>query len=306
MFNLLNKLKNDAHRTVRDHIIDALKEAGGGMTEDHIIESVVDAVRQGRIHSGHSEFGRLVRTNISRMHEHGLVTLVRYGDNLRFVRLPTQENLDYPSLHLPGENDETELSQSLYTISAPGYTTLDWRCLDRNDIVKYLERYVVKHNGLLPYVGMHTCVAPNRHVMVLDCDATDRMIASCHWLKYIEINYCVVESSPDRYWVITDHITTMDKLIARISSIPGVDHNFVNFIVRNKITNIRAHPKEEQIPTFPDKVNLKRKESIGWLNQLKEWYESPDLERILHLVDVTTSLRDGKIIGKAADPSFVL
>ena len=65
------------------------------------------------------------------------------------------------------------------------------------------------------------------YVMVLDCDGTDEMLAACHMLAFDNLNYALVQSSPSHYWIITDYVDTLERVIAKMQTIPGVDQNLL-------------------------------------------------------------------------------
>jgi len=61
----------------------------------------------------------------------------------------------------------------------------------------------------------------SKHLMVLDCDSFDDMVMATDYLFGREISHVVVESSPGKYWVLTDMVGKFKDLYNCIRVIPG-------------------------------------------------------------------------------------
>jgi hypothetical protein len=115
-----------------------------------------------------------------------------------------------------------------------------------------------------------------RWILVLDCDSFSDKEKAVEELRLLSIKYKVFLSSPNKYWIVTNHIGSLRSCINFMQCIPGVDREFVACCEKFERVIIRAFPKAGYRPnlvtnydTFDGKANL-------WVNLFKSyWGGSP-------------------------------
>lgn len=158
-----------------------------------------------------------------------------------------------------------------------------------------------------PFYGVITSeVGNDQHVLTLDVDSTDEMLAACNVIKtYYKLNYVAVMSSPERYWIIVDKVGTIAELVPIMRKIPGVDFKYIDFVEIRKRLVLRAVPKEV-MPIFPDEdVKFKNRLAQNWFRAFKDHW-GDDVAHYLRLKDLQTAIVTKTMAVKIADPNFMI
>lgn len=156
------------------------------------------------------------------------------------------------------------------------------------------------------YGAISSCIDISNHVMTLDCDSTDEMLAVCHVLKsYYGLNYAVVISSPNHYWVIADKCDSTSELLKMMEIIPGIDSRYVDCIRNRREIVLRGMPKDS-MPTFPDSVEFKDERVATWYKAFKDTWNSEEMKHILRLKQLVKAIKEKKVAELAASPSFAI
>jgi len=183
-------------------------------------------------------------------------------------------------------------------------------------VAGYVE-HLVRRAREMPYIFISTMISrnwlwwTNKHILVLDCDGVGDMAAACHWLKTVEnIRYEVIESTPGKFWVVTDHIANWKQTWHCLKQIPGVCDGFrYGSVQQHKQIGIRAFPKlvngKPHAPVFPDKINLSPA-AAGWLEDVKDYFDSDLFERVSKAVRLVDKLDKNAMEILAADPNFLV
>lgn len=146
----------------------------------------------------------------------------------------------------------------------------------------------------------------SKFVMALDCDGTDEMLAVCHALKsYHKLNYAVIISSPNHYWVVVDKVGEVYELTRLMDVLPGVDANFIDCCKSRDFVVLRAMPKTA-MPTFPDNVELKNELVLEWYTKFKEYWQSEDAAHCLRLSQLYKAIKEKKVAEMASSPNFAI
>jgi hypothetical protein len=81
--------------------------------------------------------------------------------------------------------------------------------------------------------GVSSIVAPKRfwakpqHVLITDCDSEKAADVAGTYLSQIRGHrYCKIQSSPGKYWLVTDFVSDIKTVLAELKLIPGSDPNF--------------------------------------------------------------------------------
>lgn len=145
-----------------------------------------------------------------------------------------------------------------------------------------------------------------KHVMTLDCDGTDEMLAVCHVLKsYYNLSYAVVVSSPGHYWVIADKWDSRLELLTMMEIMPGIDSRYVDCIRNKGDIVLRGFPKEA-MPIFPDSVDFKDEHVAKWYKAFKDTWNSEHMKHIIRLKQLVKAIKEKNVADLAASPSFAV
>jgi hypothetical protein len=193
-------------------------------------------------------------------------------------------------------------------------------CAYRSKTVKLNEflKHILRTDDNNRYGALSPVVARNRsgwrkfippfrydYVMVLDCDGVDKMIGACHILDAYKIKYALVQSSPGKYWVVTDYVDHLAAVTDKMKQIPGVDELFIQHCGRFGIS-IRGVPTWGRVPVFADHSDLTNPNSIQFYRDLEAHFNRPEMKIRLKMEAVKHGLTSGKMIEMAADPEFSL
>jgi len=91
----------------------------------------------------------------------------------------------------------------------------------------------------------------NQYLFAIDCDspeARDMAISEFDTILGEKVPYAIIESTPNKYWIITEHIGSWKECIGKMRLIPGIDTNFINFCAKHKRIMLRAYPKGGIVP----------------------------------------------------------
>lgn len=123
-------------------------------------------------------------------------------------------------------------------------------------------------------------------VMVLDCDSINNRDEAIIELQDNGIRYRIIESSPNKFWIITNFVGTVKNCCDKMGTIPGVDREYLASCRNQKLIAVRAFPKAGFVPVEVFGLSSRMNEvaiSIispsGWLdffNKLVSWFSKPD------------------------------
>jgi len=184
-------------------------------------------------------------------------------------------------------------------------------------VSRYLSALVNKRN-YIPYIFISSVVRDSiwswrrRHLMVLDCDSFADMAAACNWLKTEEhsVEYEVIESTPGRFWVVTDFVGTWKQIWGVFNHIPGVCTAFRdNYARKYKRLCIRAFPKlvggKPHTPVFPDEIGFPPNSAARtWMIAAKRYFESRHFNKICKALLFMDRLSNNQMEQLMADPDF--
>lgn len=177
------------------------------------------------------------------------------------------------------------------------------------------------------------------YVMCLDCDSELNMLAAARYLNVAGIGYGIIKSSEvgdsiskppqlgpqgpqgiqgpqfipavqvvptDHYWIITDFVSDLTSVANKMKSIPGVDHRYTNCVYYRKTVLLRAYPKNDKLPIFPDSHNLTNALSIKWYDSFKNYWLSKDMISLMTARELQLALVNGNIKTMIMNPNFVV
>lgn len=144
------------------------------------------------------------------------------------------------------------------------------------------------------------------HVLVLDCDGLEQLIAAKHVLADRGLASAEIESSPEHYWVVCNVYDDIAAVCDLAQTIPGPDRAHITLCKSEHRISIGASPKHRGIsPIFGDPSALTGK-PLEWFLAFQAHWQSPEMRRLLIVQDTAASLRDGTLASKAADPAFAI
>lgn len=149
------------------------------------------------------------------------------------------------------------------------------------------------------------------HIMALDCDSEFDMLSAARILKVSEIGYAIIKSNgadKNRYWIITDFVGDIDKVIEKMSNIPGVDSKYVHYCASQRTMYLRAYHKivdyKVRAAVFPDTHGLTNPIVIKWYDEFKAHMESKEL-RVAAVTRMLRMARDNNVMQSVvSDPQF--
>lgn len=192
-------------------------------------------------------------------------------------------------------------------VSGPGYSTLlKLKYISRSDALDMVantsaDSRIDKMEDL-PFIA--SMVGYNKWVMYLDCDSESNMLAAVKALSVYDIDCAVIESNSKRYWIITDFISDIHTVLFKMTSIPGVDRDWLDSSIESKSLVIRATPKHGALPTFNGTGTLKSEESIRLYSALEEHFTSERMRKIAKIDRLACGIKDGNVANVLADPDF--
>lgn len=138
-------------------------------------------------------------------------------------------------------------------------------------------------------------------VMVLDCDDTQSMIAAVASLKHRNIGWAGIESSPGRYWLITDLVGHFHTIFPIIRAIPGVDKRYIRHCWKYSRFSLRAIRRTTAKPQFGETSDLKDDRVIAWLKAFEMLHDDA---YILYHLNLIQNLYAGTIDRLVSNPNF--
>jgi len=155
----------------------------------------------------------------------------------------------------------------------------------------------------------------NEHVMVLDCDSSEAMLGTCHYLATHNINYALIQSSPSRYWVVCDRVAPFSEVIRMTYRIPGVDQNYLQMASATRFFSIRAVPwkpltitnkRDVSLPIFSKPDSLQNPLVRSWYCDFEQLWLEPEVQERYRSEMIMARINSGQILCDAQDPEFVL
>lgn len=147
----------------------------------------------------------------------------------------------------------------------------------------------------------------DKYMMLLHCSDETHMFVAANYLKMRNVGYCPIKLSDghrfkEGYCIITDEINTLRRIKDLINMIPGVYEAY-----RDNTPYISANIGGAETLEFPaDYHTLSNPLVIGWLDAVKDYYKSDDIQKILKIKKMGTALRNGTIKDLMANPEFKL
>jgi len=112
------------------------------------------------------------------------------------------------------------------------------------------------------------------YLMTLDCDSVDNMKAAEDNLKYRGLKYYVIESSPEKFWIVTSLVGSISEIINSLQYIPGCDSRYARLAKERNECVLRAIPKNGFLPIFPKEI-VGDEVWVNWLKELYLWWKEP-------------------------------
>ncbi len=151
------------------------------------------------------------------------------------------------------------------------------------------------------------------HILALDCDGTNEMLAAAHLLKEAGLGYALIQSSPSHYWLLVDRVDTLPILLALAKSIVGVDSGYLRFVGYNRCFYLRAGPYQgvEKIanispPLFSAADSLTNQLVIDWYRTFEALWRLPEVVARYRAEVLQRQVTDSTIMSSVADPTFEL
>lgn len=146
---------------------------------------------------------------------------------------------------------------------------------------------------------------PNTQILLLDCDTTEKMLATCNTLHSLNIPYAPIQSSPGKYWIITNKIGPFEELHDLAKGIPGIDRDYLRNCIKWGTFALRLTPINGKQAIFPNSHNLTGPAN-QWYNEFKTLWESEPMVRRYRAEILKQKLNNGTILETAASPEFQL
>ena len=113
-----------------------------------------------------------------------------------------------------------------------------------------------------------TSIFREKHLMVFDCDSPQNLNLALGCLR--RDNYdnardtrcAVYESTPDRFWIITNFIGKFKEIIKKVLLIEGVDQDWLKMCEKQGRLLLRAFPKNAILPRRLSSQNLPSRLSL--------------------------------------------
>lgn len=144
----------------------------------------------------------------------------------------------------------------------------------------------------------------DQFVMVLDCDGTNEMIMATHTLAKDQVGYALIQSSPRRYWVVTDVVGHFRQLHRRASAIPGVDTKWLTHAWNIASFTLRGVSLPGRVPLFSEPTGLTNPHSVRFFTDLQSLHNHPVIKRRLENEVLLQAAKEDKIMDLASNPSF--
>jgi len=120
------------------------------------------------------------------------------------------------------------------------------------------------------------------YFLVLDCDSERAKNLAIEELVYRKIEFLIVESSPDHFWIVCDYISKNKKNLKKIAmTIPGCDENYFK-VIENIGCVLRAYPKGPNRPIIHFSEEFKNERIIEWLEAFQRFWK---MEVMDHFVE---------------------
>jgi len=148
------------------------------------------------------------------------------------------------------------------------------------------------------------------YVMFLDIDTPEYLPLACRHIEIVfECKYTVIESSPNKYWVVVDYSTrNIDYLRELIATVPGYDQNWLN--VGKDALYLRAFMKgapdfrHDTVPKFSqDEIEWEDPIAKNWYNAFKDYWTN-DFIVLRDALQAHQAVKDGKVGVLIANPEF--
>jgi hypothetical protein len=178
----------------------------------------------------------------------------------------------------------------------------------------YLEMLVFVKNTAVPKIGISECRAPLRlsdiasnevplistkihnygcpnakyFLMAIDCDTVECLTYAVANLEFRELKYYIIESSPNKFWVITNLIGHQSEVANTLSYIPGCDPNYAKLSMEKGQSVLRAVPKNGFIPIFPTDI-VGDGLWLRWLRLFQSWWQEPAIYELAERQGLNTT-----------------
>lgn len=111
-------------------------------------------------------------------------------------------------------------------------------------------------------------------ILVVDCDDSVNKNLALGELIDSKIGYRVVESSTNRFWIITDFVGSFHECMSLLETIPGCDVEYRSFCNHFGKIFLRAFPKNGFYPSVVGGSNKFGALANRWFELFKMWWTS--------------------------------
>jgi hypothetical protein len=120
------------------------------------------------------------------------------------------------------------------------------------------------------------------NIMLMDIDYTDFMNEAVEVLENEGIAHTLIESSPNRYWIIVDVFTHTKRSMARkLTEFSMVDPRYIDYVKRRGAI-LRAYPKNAFKPTVISSYGDGSTLYNEYVEAFIEYWQLPHIEWILN------------------------
>ncbi len=108
------------------------------------------------------------------------------------------------------------------------------------------------------------------------------------YLNDHKIGYAVIESSPNRFWLIADYVGTFNEVCVQYQELSNaysprcVDQKYIDMARQTGQFDIRATPKprDYEYPKLPFRNSLKNKYVVKWYKEFTDHWDSSTTDAI--------------------------
>lgn len=124
--------------------------------------------------------------------------------------------------------------------------------------------------------GFSSKVGFGLNIALMDIDYPDFKDETVEMLKQRKIAHTVVESSPDRFWIIVDKISIKPLIVNFISKFAGVDSKYISMSSEVGF-NLRAFPKGDKVPHIVDSYGTGGKTYRKFIKEFDTYWKNPHI-----------------------------
>ncbi|MFB3042705.1 MAG: hypothetical protein ACE1ZC_00305 [Nitrososphaerales archaeon] len=172
------------------------------------------------------------------------------------------------------------------------------------NIRDYINRYIFKPVDD-PYLSI-SCSLHGYVIPMMDVDSEEDMAIAALWLKENDIEFNIIKSGHDSYWLFLDAVTKSNaRAIKTVYATPGVDLDYNEFIRKSRIIAVRGFYRDPYYE--PEIVSVGTDNTIvcSFCDKLIEHYQSNELKwlyryRVFGEGDIDIADPKTGVVGKIA------